>query len=548
MSYQVLARKWRPRTFEEVIGQQHIIQTLQNALSLGRLHHAYLFSGTRGVGKTTLARILAKCFNCEKGVGATPCNQCAACQQTDAGNYVDFIEVDAASRTGVESMRELLDNVPYAPNAGSYKIYLIDEVHMLSISSFNALLKTLEEPPEHIKFFFATTHPQKIPVTILSRCLQFNLLRLAHTSIRDYIEKMLKEENIDFEKEALNEIAVIADGSVRDALSLLDQAISYGSGALKNDAVKAMLGSASRSQVVDLLSYIADGDIAKVIALSDEIYRGGTDFNDVLRELIALLHLVALRQVSPGTELSPQFNETDIDMLAAKITPQDTQLYYQFALTAKRDMTIASDYKSSFEMTLLKMVYFVPISEATQHKAQATSDNTKPRTKETIPSADIDNDTAAKVSQAKENQPVATAGNRNYSLATCNSVETWRQYIEASGLGGPARAICAHSSLTIQSDNQVTIEIAPEFQDLCTEEMQDKILNTLKQFDSNYVQITFKYTNSKATPASEDDRINQEKQHDAEQSIKGDPHVQALQEKLGARVIANTTKPIEPKS
>ena len=572
MSYQVLARKWRPRTFEEVVGQQHIVQALQNALSLGRLHHAYLFSGTRGVGKTTLARILAKCFNCETGVTAVPCNQCAACEQTDAGRYVDLIEVDAASRTGVENMRELLDNVPYAPNVGTYKIYLIDEVHMLSLSSFNALLKTLEEPPEHIKFFFATTHPQKIPVTILSRCLQFNLLRLPHISIRDYISKMLDKENVDFEEEALNEIALAADGSVRDALSLLDQAISHGNGTLKNNEVKAMLGTASRSQVVGLLQCIADRDISAVINMSDEIYQTGMDFNDVLRELIALLHQVALYQALPKAELSPRFEETDISALAAKLKPEDTQLYYQFALTAKRDMAVTWDYKAAFEMVLLKMACFVPlnaeqISQSTPRHSQATADNPKQPTdtpatnigtsKSAHSASTTSNDAAAtKISKEDKTEQLASsksssAGSttqRENSLSACKSTEDWRQYIEASGLEGAAHGICLNSSLTIQSDNLATIEINPDFEDLCSDELKEEILNTLKQFDGSDIQITFKYATPEATPVSENERINRQKQHEAEQSIKEDACVQALQEKLGARIISDTTKPIESKN
>ena len=548
MSYQVLARKWRPRAFAEVIGQQHIIQALQNALSLGRLHHAYLFSGTRGVGKTTLARILAKCFNCEKGVSATPCNQCAACEQTDSGRYVDLIEVDAASRTGVENMRELLDNVPYAPNVGSYKIYLIDEVHMLSLSSFNALLKTLEEPPEHIKFFFATTHPQKIPITVLSRCLQFNLLRLPYTSIRDYISKMLDQEDIAFEKEAVDEIAVAADGSVRDALSLLDQAISYGGGTLKNDSVKAMLGTASRSQVAGLLKHIANKDIADMIALSDEIYRNGADFNDVVRELIALLHLIALRQALPEAELPPRFDAADIDALATKLTPEDTQLYYQFALISKRDMTITSDYKATFEMAMLKMACFTPLFESTQYKAPENSSNSISKTQKTISLANTDNRTdSGPVSHDQEKTPpVVLATKQKSILLACDDIESWRKCIEASGLTGAARALCIHSSLTAQADNRAIINVAPDIKDLCTEEIKAEILNAFKQFIGDDIQLTFEYTAPEATPASEHDRVNQQRQRDAEQSIKEDPHVQALQDKLGAQLIANTTKPIEP--
>ena len=564
MSYQVLARKWRPRTFEEVVGQQHVVQALQNALSLGRLHHAYLFSGTRGVGKTTLARILAKCFNCETGVGATPCNRCAACEQTDAGRYVDLIEVDAASRTGVENMRELLDNVPYAPNVGTYKIYLIDEVHMLSISSFNALLKTLEEPPEHIKFFFATTHPQKIPVTILSRCLQFNLLRLPYTAIGDYLAKMLDKEEIAFEENALNEIAVAADGSVRDALSLLDQAISYGNGALKDKEVKTMLGTASRAQVASLLKCVADQDIAGVLDTSEEIYRAGVDFNDVIRELIALLHQVSLRQALPQAELPPQFDEADVATLATALKPEDTQLYYQFALAAKRDMAVVSDYKAAFEMTMLKMVCFVPFhSEAISRPApEQTRTNASVSTpkvgahteKSATPESEPPTDAVAEVSHTNKNTQASNDSSATHdtsvgqkNLLACKSINDWRHYVEAAGLMGAARAICLNSSIVIESDNQATIKVPPGIKDLCTENIKAKILNKLKQLNGNNIELTFKYATPDATPISEDEKINRQRQHNAEVSIQEDPNVQALQEKLGAQVISNTTKPIEPR-
>lgn len=562
MSYQVLARKWRPRTFEQVVGQQHIVQALQNALSLGRLHHAYLFSGTRGVGKTTLARILAKCFNCEKGVSAIPCNQCTACEQTDAGRYVDLIEVDAASRTGVDDMRELLDNVPYAPNIGNYKIYLIDEVHMLSINSFNALLKTLEEPPEHIKFFFATTHSQKIPVTILSRCLQFNLLRLPYTLIRDYIAKMLTQENIDFEKEALGEIAIVADGSVRDALSLLDQAISYGNGTLKGEAVKTMLGTASRTQVVELLKLIANQDISDVIALSDEIYQAGVDFNDVVRELISLLHQVALRQALPRAELLPQFEEAEVAELAALLKAEDTQLYYQFALTAKRDMANASDYKAAFEMLMLKMACFVPlhaeqISSTAQGPEQRAVSSSKQQS-DTPPlnvASDSNNMNAMQSAGENKNVPPVTASYSSAakamppqkSLSACKSLDDWRQYIDALGLGGAARGICLNSSLIMQANNQATIEISPDIADVCTDKIKEEISDALKRIEGDDILLSFRYSTPQTTPVSEDEKIHLQKQRDAEQSIKSDPYVRALKEKLGAQLISNTTKPIKLK-
>lgn len=378
MSYQVLARKWRPRNFEQVIGQRHVIRALENALKMGRLHHAYLFTGTRGVGKTTIARILAKCFNCEQGVGAAPCGECAACQQVDAGNFIDLIEVDAASRTGVDDMRELLDNVQYASSAGRCKIYLIDEVHMLSVNSFNALLKTLEEPPEHVKFFFATTHPRKIPVTILSRCLQFNLTRLPHGLIHEHLAALLEAENIPHEEGALGEIAVAAEGSVRDALSLLDQAIAYGDGELKSSEVETMLGLAARQQIADIGRCIAARDTEKLFELTELAYRKAVDFEALLKDIIALLHQVALRQALPGAAISPQLKEQDVDELAAAIEPEDLQLNYQIALNGKRDMAFAPDDKAAFEMTMLRMMHFTPLQTPTQTDAAAQGGDAQP--------------------------------------------------------------------------------------------------------------------------------------------------------------------------
>jgi len=540
MSYQVLARKWRPRTFEQVVGQQPIVRALSNALSLGRLHHAYLFSGTRGVGKTTLARILAKCFSCEHGVSAKPCNQCRACQQIDDGTYVDLIEVDAASRTGVEHARELLDRVPYAPSVGAYKIYLIDEVHMLSLSSFNALLKTLEEPPEHIKFFFATTDPAKIPVTILSRCLQFNLLRLPHTVIRDYLAPMLEKEGVDFEAEALSEIAIAADGSVRDALSLLDQAIAYGNGALQNEEVKTMLGIAARSQVSALLLRVAEQDIGGVLELCNALYKTGVDFDDLLKDIIALLHQVALRQAVATAELLPRFAEAEVAALAAKIKPEDTQIYYQFALTAKRDMKVLADYKTAFEMTLLKMVCFVPLQvdrlsqSAARQAALPPAGGTPP-----VPSQ-------SKAPRAAAPPPcggVTATLPQQRSLRDCKSTSDWEQYIDALKIGGLADQLCRNSSLIVHSEKQATLVISVASKDLCTEARKAEIKDALEKLLGHAIELEFEYAQPQATPVSAADKAKQKEQRAAELSIEEDAHVQALQKKMGAKIVSGATKP-----
>lgn len=363
MSYQVLARKWRPRSFKEMVGQTHVLQALVNALDQNRLHHAYLFTGTRGVGKTTIARIFAKCLNCESGVSSQPCGQCSACTQVDAGSFIDLIEVDAASRTRVEDTRELLDNVQYAPSGGRYKVYLIDEVHMLSGHSFNALLKTLEEPPPHVKFLLATTDPQKLPVTILSRCLQFNLKAMTPERIVGHLQNVLAQEVIGFDEPALWELARAANGSMRDALSLTDQAIAYGNGQLQSDEVRTMLGTVDRSAVLLLLQRLAEGDAAALLQAVAQLSEQSPDYNDILAELITLLHRLSIAQAVPGYSDDDQEGSTEADVirsLAAQLTAEDVQLFYQVALMGRKDMPLVPDARRGLEMVLLRMLLFRP--------------------------------------------------------------------------------------------------------------------------------------------------------------------------------------------
>ncbi len=366
MAYQVLARKWRPHRFAELVGQTHVQRVLANALESGRLHHAYLFTGTRGVGKTTIARILAKSLNCEaKGVSAEPCGECAACVDVDNGCYADLIEVDAASRTKVEDTRDLLENVPYAPSRGHYKVYLIDEVHMLSISSFNALLKTLEEPPEHIKFLFATTDPQKLPATILSRCLQFNLKRLTVNQIETHLAHILTSENIVFDKAALGLLGKAADGSMRDALSLLDQAIAFAGGELGLTPVQEMLGSLDKSHVLGLLDALANKQGVDLIAEVQKIAEFNPNYADVLANLLQLLQQIALYQQVPTAIDREQGDFQAIADLAARLSPEQVQLFYQIALLGRSDLALAVDGKSGFEMVLLRMLAFLPCDPET---------------------------------------------------------------------------------------------------------------------------------------------------------------------------------------
>ncbi|MDN6323294.1 MAG: DNA polymerase III subunit gamma/tau, partial [Halomonas sp.] len=366
MSYQVLARKWRPRTFHELVGQAHVQRALVNALDQGRLHHAYLFTGTRGVGKTTLARILAKCLNCtangrgDEGITSTPCGQCDSCQAIDEGRFVDLIEVDAASRTKVEDTRELLDNVQYAPTQGRYKVYLIDEVHMLSTSSFNALLKTLEEPPPHVKFLLATTDPQKLPPTVLSRCLQFTLKHMPPERVVEHLTYVLGEEGVAFDESALWLLGKAAEGSMRDAMSLTDQAIAFGQGAIRHADVAAMLGTLDHRHILGLAEALADVDVQRLLGEVAQLAEQGPDFAAVLDELSSMLHRLAVAQMVPDAVDNSHGDRDVILQLASRFTAEDIQLYYQIGIQGRGDMVHAPDLRSALEMTLLRMLAFRP--------------------------------------------------------------------------------------------------------------------------------------------------------------------------------------------
>lgn len=360
MSYQVLARKWRPRIFREMVGQEHVLQALINALDHNRLHHAYLFTGTRGVGKTTIARILAKCLNCETGVSSEPCGQCSACREIAEGRFVDLIEVDAASRTKVEDTRELLENVQYAPTRGRYKVYLIDEVHMLSNSSFNALLKTLEEPPPHVKFLLATTDPQKLPMTILSRCLQFNLKNMNPERIVQHLKFVLEKELVPFEESALWQLGRSADGSMRDAMSLTDQAIAYGSGKITEAEVRTMLGTIDQAAVYEIVTALASLDGKAVLTAIEHMAEHAPDYASALAEMLSVLHRVAIAQALPEAVDNSHGDRERIMQLAQQLPPEDIQLFYQTALLGRRDLPLAPDPRAGFEMVLLRMLAFKP--------------------------------------------------------------------------------------------------------------------------------------------------------------------------------------------
>jgi DNA polymerase-3 subunit gamma/tau len=360
MSYQVLARKWRPRSFREMVGQAHVLKALINALDTQRLHHAYLFTGTRGVGKTTIARIIAKCLNCETGISSTPCGVCSICKEIDEGRFVDLIEVDAASRTKVEDTRELLDNVQYSPSRGRFKVYLIDEVHMLSSHSFNALLKTLEEPPPHVKFLLATTDPQKLPMTILSRCLQFSLKNMPPERVVEHLTHVLGAENIPFDDDALWLLGRAADGSMRDAMSLTDQAIAFGEGKVLAADVRAMLGTLDHGQVYGVLHALLEGDARGLIEAVRHLAEQGPDWNGVLAEILNVLHRVAIAQALPDAVDNGQGDRDRVLALAEVLPAEDVQFYYQMGLIGRRDLPLAPDPRSGFEMVLLRMLAFRP--------------------------------------------------------------------------------------------------------------------------------------------------------------------------------------------
>jgi len=363
MSYQVLARKWRPRNFASLVGQEHVVKALRHALEHKRLHHAYLFTGTRGVGKTTIARILAKCLNCETGVTAEPCGKCSACIEIDGGRFVDLLEVDAATNTKVEEMRQLLETAQYAPTRGRYKVYVIDEVHMLSTSAFNAMLKTLEEPPEHLKFILATTDPQKIPVTVLSRCLQFSLKQMHRGAIAEHLAKVLEAEGISCEREALPLIGRAAAGSMRDALSLLDQAIAHGAGKVGADNVREMLGAIDETYLFRILDAISAGDGAGVLAIADEMQQRSLSFDSALQDLASLLLGVAVAQAVPDAQADDLPERERITALAGSLDPETVQLDYQIALQGRQDLALAPDEHAGFVMTLLRMLAFRPGGE-----------------------------------------------------------------------------------------------------------------------------------------------------------------------------------------
>ena len=549
MSYQVLARKWRPRGFAEMVGQEHVLRALSNALDSGRLHHAFLFTGTRGVGKTTIARILAKSLNCEQGVSATPCGECATCKEIDEGRFIDLIEVDAASRTKVEDTRELLDNVQYAPTRGRYKVYLIDEVHMLSGHSFNALLKTLEEPPPHVKFLLATTDPQKLPVTILSRCLQFNLRRLSIERIQAHLQLILEKESLTYETAALLQLARAADGSMRDALSLLDQAIAFGNSAVNDADVRLMLGSIEQYHVYDLLDALANADGAVLIQRVQELAQQAPDFSAVLAEIITCLHYLALlKQVPDAYDYNMGDKERYFKLLDL-LSAEDIQLYYQIALHGRRDLPLAPDQRNGLEMVLLRMLAFRPDDGRTKVSSKPVT-NTLVEKKQTVnvtetnPGDNIDID-AAKSIVANSN---AAAPKKLSTLGLTELSETnWHEVVTGLATVGILNQLVEHSAFIRIEGSQLYLAVAPSHSAMITPERQLQLQDKLSAYFSEAIKLTIEETKTQTeTPAARSGRQQQERQTEAENSIVNDDNVKNIMDAFNGHVDIESVQGIDP--
>jgi DNA polymerase-3 subunit gamma/tau len=548
MAYQVLARKWRPKNFVEVVGQEHVSKSLINALQHQRLHHAYLFTGTRGVGKTTIARILAKAMNCENLQDFNPCGQCAVCRDFDEGRFMDLIEVDAASRTKVEDTRDLLDNAQYAPNQGRYKVYLIDEVHMLSTHSFNALLKTLEEPPPHVKFLLATTDPQKIPVTVLSRCLQFNLKQLLPEQIEKQMGFILTQEQIKFDSSALSLIARAADGSMRDGLSLLDQAIAFGQGHVNEFDVSAMLGTVAQQPVDNLLRALVAADGQQILEKITEIAALSADFAEVLQQLLQMLHRIALLQAIPNFHDSA-FDKQMLAELAALISPEDVQLYYQIALTGQKDLELTPDARMGFEMVMLRMLTFRPVSSTPQQEVitapaieivrqQPLQQVAPPLVQKQMPEIGVV-ETAKVVQQpAHRSEPIAAAYTVN---------NDWTTMIQAMGLKGLTRQLADNCILIKIDDKFCYLEIDPNHT-LTGTKSKEKLEAALQNYYQKPLQLRIgaKQSNNTSTPAVQQQQVREDRQQAAVDSINSDANVYALKEHFDARIMPGTIVPIDP--
>ena len=540
-SYLVLARKWRPRSFAELVGQEHVVRALTHALDSGRLHHAFVFTGTRGVGKTTIARLVAKSLNCETGVSATPCGRCSACLEIDAGRFVDLIEVDAASRTKVDDTRELLDNVQYAPTRGAYKVYLIDEVHMLSNHSFNALLKTLEEPPPHVKFLLATTEPQKLPITVLSRCLQFNLKRLPLALIVERLRHILTAEGIAFDGAALTLIGRAAEGSMRDALSLTDQVIAFGAGSVGEVATRDMLGTVDRGHIVRLLERLAALDAPGLMREVQSLDERAPDFAQALGEVASLVQKVALLQAVPDGPDDELYERAVLESLAARISPEDLQLYYQIAVLGRRDLDYAPDARCGLEMTLLRMLAFRPSGADAVVRAPSAANAAPlapgPSTHASAPSA------PATAGQPAGATAGATASAAN--ISTDISADNWATIVPLLDIQGAARQLASNCAWAGYDQGLIRLRLDARSQQLRTRQIEEKLVQALARHLGRSVRLQIDVVEASVeTPARQQARATDEKLESARSALNEDPLVRAVKERLGGSVVAESVKPV----
>ncbi len=571
MSYLVLARKYRPKSFDTLVGQPHVVRALTNALTQQRLHHAYLFTGTRGVGKTTIARILAKSLNCETGITATPCGVCNACTEIDRGRFVDLLEVDAASNTQVDAMRELLDNAQYAPTVGRFKVYIIDEVHMLSKSAFNAMLKTLEEPPAHVKFILATTDPQKVPVTVLSRCLQFNLRQMASITISEHLQNVLGQESITYEAAAINLIARAAAGSMRDALSLTDQAIAYGNQTVNETEVRSMLGAIDQTYLFDILYALINQDGAGLIEKALSMQMRNIAFEAALNDLANILHQIAVIQTVPNSIADDHPEHALLTDLAAKLPAETLQLYYQIALLGRRDIGLAPDEYAGFTMSLLRMLAFAPHeklivnqpkpSVSVQPSLSKLTNNAIPNPVEKQPELQRPDsqDKAIRVAEAPapmaETVTVKTShteqqDNRleNTHLANASFDGNWRRLVEQNLKLGLARALAQNCEMVTYDDNSITLRVAESQKHLVSASYQDKLSSAINQHFGKKIKLNVEVGNVHEaeiiTPAKQNAEEKATVQSAAEAAIMQDSFVQALMNDFGATIVPNSIKPV----
>ncbi len=550
----VLARKWRPKTFAQLAGQEHVVRALGNALSQNRLHHAYLFTGTRGVGKTTIARIFAKSLNCLTGITATPCGVCSACTEIDSGRFVDLIELDAASNTQVDSMRELLESALYAPTSGRFKVYIIDEVHMLSKSAFNAMLKTLEEPPPHVKFILATTDPQKIPVTVLSRCLQFNLKQLPPALITTHLVHVLEQEQIGFEIGALNLVARAAQGSMRDALSLMDQAIAFSSGKIEEGAMRAMLGAIDQGYLYDLLFALGERRGPALLDVADNMAQRSVAFDSALQELASLLHRIALAQTVPTAIADDEPLRERLLELSASFTPEEVQLYYQIAIHGRAEIDLAPDEYAGFTMTLLRMLAFAPapsgipaIQPAIRPVAQPVTQPVAPQAAQpaTQQAAPPVIQPAAQPVTQQAAPPAAQAAQPAAPARQVDSSVEWPTLLARLNVQAMAQQLAKHCVLDAINEHQVVLRLADEHKHLQTKMATDNLAKALCDYFAKPMKLNIVLGKVEAaTPARIEQEHKQIRQQAADESIAQDEFVREAQQRLDASLLPESVKPL----